>query len=648
MTLKPKMPPKQAKDKVGTYGLATVFTGGYHAREDPTTLPIGTLITPSQNVLVGTSGRVGSIKGYTLDGSGSTVIDSGILSNYDFDNFKGDRRNMRCGFLTSAGNDGKLQYRYVDSTGTVNWINLKTSLTNIKLSFCDYWDNTALIKYVLWVDGSNNIYSWNGAVTTIASNTTTTITKNGTTTWQQEGYTATGSVNVGGVAYTYTGGSTTTTLTGLSALPTFTVNAEAHQEPVTVALSAMTGILSTFAPYVIGCGRLNQVYLGSASSNNLYISKVNNYTDYSFTTPTRVAGEGALIPLDAYPVAFVPLETTSEFGGLSAYDMWISEGKNEWAIIRATLSADLTKETIQHVRMKTSPLQSAQSGKLVSKMKNHIISIGNDNVANFIGYISYQNAPEMVDFSHSIINDMNSYDFTDGSAFYHKNYIYISIPKSGIVRVFNMTNQSKQVTNSIRAIENVDQDQPWFWEAPITYPISGFYTVNGQLYGHGYNTSESYKLFTGGSLNGQNIISNATFCFDDKGDRTTPKASDEVWVEGYISQNTQLAVTVAGDLNNFQTSQTRIIDGSDTTIVAYGSGAHSLGKNNLGSQPLGGSAVPATALPAWFHTAKTYPNVPSYLEQVSFNTNGIDLSWEIITFGTNSIFTVEGNNAITE
>jgi hypothetical protein len=39
--------------------------------------------------------------------------------------------------------------------------------------------------------------------------------------------------------------------------------------------------------------------------------------------------------------------------------------------------------------------------------------------------------------------------------------------------------------------------QPWFWEAPVTYPISGFYVVNGELYGHSYTTSESYKLFTG-------------------------------------------------------------------------------------------------------------------------------------------------------
>ncbi|WP_230682043.1 hypothetical protein, partial [Streptococcus pneumoniae] len=86
----------------------------------------------------------------------------------------------------------------------------------------------------------------------------------------------------------------------------------------------------------------NQVYLGTSNSNNLYISKVNSYTDYSFTAPTRVVGEGALIPLDAPPTGFLAQESQTS---TDAYDMYISEGLSTWAVIRATLSSDLTKET---------------------------------------------------------------------------------------------------------------------------------------------------------------------------------------------------------------------------------------------------------------------------------------------------------------
>lgn len=646
MPLPSRMPTKRAMNKAGDYQLISKFKG-YHAREDPTMLTPDILVSPSQNVVIKTSGRVATVKGYVLDGSASSTADSGILSNYDFINFKGDTRNTRAGFLTSAGNDGKLQYRYVTGTSTVNWVNLKTGLTNVRLSFCEYWDNTALVKNLLWVDGTNNVFKWNGAVTTFLSATVNTVTKSGTTTWAQEGFSATGSIVINGVPATYTGGTATTTLTGVSVdYSAYTVGQPIHQEVVTTALSAMTSISATFAPTLIGCGRRNQVYLGASNSNLLYISKVNDYTNYSYTSPTRVVGEGALIPLDSAPTAFISQESQSS---TDAYDLYISEGLSTWAVIRATLSSDLTKETLEHIRLKVSDLQGAKSGRLVGKMKNHIMYVGNDNVANMLGYLSYKFVPTLVDFSYPIIDDMNSYDFTDASIFYYRNYIYIAVPRHNLIRVYNMTDQTAEQFSGAKSLEDITQ-QPWFWEAPITYPISGFYTVNGELYGHSYTTSESYKLFTGGSLNGQQIDANATFAYDDKGDRTQSKGSNELWVEGYIKQNTVLNCVIAGDLDAKKTSQTVTVRGDNDAIVAFGGGGNSLGDSPLGVQTLGGATTTGgiDPLPAWFHTAKTYPQVPFYLEQISFYTKGVDLTWELLAFGTNAEMTVEGNNSITD
>lgn len=647
--------PKKANNKIGEYSLQTKFVG-YNARQDPTTLTPNTLVSPSQNVLVGTSGRIKQVEGYTLDGQSSSVIDSGILSNYDFHNFKGSTRNLRAGFMTGAANDGKLQFRYKDSSANVTWINLLTGLTSINLVFCDFWDNANLIKLCLWVDGSSNVYSWTGAVTTIAGTSSTTVSKQGSSTWQQEGFSSTGSISIGGIDYTYTGGYDTTTLTGLTAVPVISVGTEVHQTPVITALSGMTAptgfteFNTNFFPDVIGCGRRNQVYLGSSSSNNLCISKTNSFTDYSFTTPVRVVGEGALIPLDSPPTAFIPQEVTANDGGTNAYDMWISEGLSTWAVIRATLSTDLTKETLEHIRLKVGPRQGAVSTKMVTKMKNHILVVDNNNVANFIGYISYEYVPTIVDFSYPIINDMKSYDPTDGCTFYHDNYNYIAFPKEGLVRVYNMTDQTKDSFSQYKAIEDVTQ-MPWFWESPITYPISGFYvTDDGEFGGHGYDASESYFLFNGGSFNGQNIHANATFAFDDLGDRTQSKGSNEIWADGYIKQNTEITTLVAGDLDGCQSGQTVIIDGNNTSYVCSGvGGGDSLGDAPLGTHPLGGSrTLASTILPSYFHVVKTYVQQSYYLEQISFDTNGIDLQWEIISFGTNKTFTAEGNNSITD
>lgn len=640
------MPAKKGATKIGTFGLISKFKG-FDAKEDKTTLTPDFLVTPSRNVLIESSGRVSSVAGYILDGIGSTAIDSGILSNFDFTNFKGDVRNMRAGFLTSAANDGKLQYRYVTGTSTVNWVDLKTGLTNVRLCYTEYWDNTNLVKDVLWVDGSNNIFVWNGAVTTLASATATTITKQGANTWAQEGFAQTGtrSIVIGGVVATYTGGEGTTTLTGVSVdFSASTAGSIVHQAVTTTTLVSMTSILATFAPTVIGCGRRNQVYLGTSSSNNLYISKVNSYTDYSFTLPVRIVGEGALIPLDAPPTKFIPQEVRDT---TDAYDMYISEGLSTWAVIRATLSSDLTKEFLEHIRLKVSPLQGSLSERLATKMKNHIMFVDNSKTVNLFGYMSYQYVPAINDISYSIVNDMNSYDFTDGSIFYHRNYIYVAIPKMGLMRVYNMADQTQEQYSGLKAMEDVTQE-PWFWEAPITYPLSGFYVVNGELYGHSYTTSESYKLFTGGSFNGQDIEANATFAYDDKGDRSQKKGSNEVWIEGYISQNTTLNCDVIGDMNAFMTSQTVTVKGNDNTIVAYGGGGNSLGDSPLGIQTLGGATTTTstTSLPAWFHTAKTYVQKPCYLEQLSFYTKGVDLNWKLIAFGTNATFTNEGINDI--
>jgi len=642
------MPPKGSHTKFADFNLVNGFRG-YRAKEDKTQLPKGTLVSPSQNVVINSSGRVACVKGYELDGAASSTIDSGILSNFDFINFKGDVRNLRAGFLTSALNDGKLQYRYVDVNGDVQWVNLKTGLTTVDLSFTEYWDNTALVKNVLWVDGSNNVYAWNGAVANFASATAVTVTKSGTKTWAEEGFATTGTrtIVINGTPATYTGGENTLTLTGVSVdFSATAVGSVVHQEVVTTALSAMTSISATFGPTVIGCGRRNQVYLGSSKSNLLYISKVNDYKNYAFTTPTRVVGEGMQIPLDSPPTKFVPLENRND---TNAYDMYISEGTDTWAVIRATLSSDLTKEVLEHIRLKVAPLQGAMSERLVSKMKNHILYVGSDKVANLLGYLSYQNVPEIVDFSFPIVDDMTSYDFEDASVYYHKNYIYIAIPKHNLIRVYNMTDQSKQTTGSVRGIEEVDvATQPWFWEAPIAYPVSGFYVVNGELYGHSYTTSESYKLFTGGSFNGQNIHANATFAYDDKDDRSQSKMSSGVYVEGYIKQNTNIDVTIVGDLDSFETAQTKTISGKDVSTVAFGSGGGALGKAHLGSLPFGSTLTSGDTLPAWFHVIKTYSPVPCYLEQVSFDTSGADLYWELLTYGTNAEFTAEGNNAITQ
>lgn len=598
---------------------------GYRNREDKTNLPIGTLITGSQNVLTNVSGRIGVRQGYALDGSAASgsLSGSAILSAFDWTRHTGNTINLRAGSLTSALNDGKLEYRYVSGT-TVTWRTLQSSLTSVAFNFTDYWDQTNFQSLLLWVNASSQITEWTGGITTVSSSAAGTITKTGTNTWAQDGFYTTGthSVTVNGIDYQATGGWGTTTLTGVTPSAAGLVAGDiVHQTPEITVNGSLTSFPSGFTNDLIGNLR-NQIYVGSLTNNSVYISKVNNYKDYSYTSPTRIVGEGAIVTMDGTATALIPQEDR----------MYLAAGKDQWYETKFTLSADLTKEAFEISRLKTTSLQGTQSQALTTKIKNNVVFVSNEPIVESLGRQENIFAfPNLTDLSFPIVNDMNGYSFTNGSVFYFKNFIYISVPTSGVVLIYNMTNPANP-----------------YWEAPQILPISRFYVVSGVLYGHSYNTSESYKLFTGYNDNNNFIDAKAVFSYEQFGTRSSSKSGNAMYVEGYISSNTNLTLGLNYDLDGCQTATTYSISGSDDQIVCLPGDLNSLGKESLGKLPLGGNLTNMSTLPPKFRGIKTFPRIPFFEQSTTFESNGIDQNWEIICFGLNATPTSEDNSSITE
>lgn len=154
--------------KSSEYSIVTQFKDGYRNREDLTVLPPGVLIPGSQNVLTNTNGRVAIRQGYALDGAENTDA-APIGSAFDWEATNGNERNMRSGFLTSAGNDGKLQYRYVDALGAVTWRDLLTGLTSVDFNYTTFWLTTETLSAMYCVNNTPNLYEWSGGVTTVLS-----------------------------------------------------------------------------------------------------------------------------------------------------------------------------------------------------------------------------------------------------------------------------------------------------------------------------------------------------------------------------------------------------------------------------------------------------------------------------------------------
>jgi hypothetical protein len=603
------------------FSLIDSFKNGYRSREEVTMLNPSILIPGSQNVMTNTSGRVGIVKGYAIDGSPSVVL-APIASSFDWRTSKGKERNLRAGFLTSAGNDGKLQFRYVDASGNVVWTDLLTGLTSVNFNGTEYWDTTELLVEALLVNGSANIYEWNGAEATLASVTANTITKQGSSYWTEEGFytSVTGSptVVIDTTSFVYSGGVGTNTLTGVTPDPTgygFAAGDLVYQGVRITPVSTVTALTASTV-MLIGCLD-NQVYYGTDNSNNWFVSKQNNYKDCSFTAGGRVMHEGAKGSLGSPIVGFIPQEDV----------MYASAGKDEWYQSVTTLSSDNKSEAFSFARLKTASLQAALSQAFMSKDKNSIIFVSNEPVVSSLGPVTniYQ-SPQIADVSYPIINDMNAYDFTDGSIVYWKNFLLIAVPKSSLIRIYNMTDPKYQ-----------------YWEAPVMYPISRFSVIGGDLYGHSYLTSETYKLFTGYNFKGNVIDARAVFAFNNYGSRFATKSFNQFYYEGRCTQNGTLNLGIQFETEGCATFLSFPMLGNSKWVCAYNK-AHSLGKDSLGKQPLGGNISVPNADPPKFRKIKTMPRVSFYEESTSFSSVEKDFEWSIICFGSSASPTSEGNN----
>lgn len=583
---------------------------GYVSKPDITNMGAGFLVKGSKNVSINDSSRLEFDKGYRLDGAISSVV-APITSSFEFENKSNAEINIRVGFRTTS-NNGKMQYRY-EYNGTVTWVDLLTSLSKDIWRFTTFWDETELTRLCYMVNGDGNLYKWNGAIASVASNTSTTLTKTGTRTWAEDGFNIVSgkSIVVNGVTYTYTGGENTTTLTGLSGLPTFTVGASVHQLPTSVATTTITNMPSNFKPDLIATLD-NQIYYASTQDQNLWVSKFGNATDCSFTTAGRKPTEGAKARVDSLIVGLEPQEEI----------MVIHAGQNQIYETKFELSADQTLESFSVKRKKTGKKQAAKSQEFITKAINDSYFLTNEPTVQSYGRVQNNFAiNQLTNISDIIGEDMNTLDFTGGQLYYLRQYIYITVPRESLVYRYNMDTKS--------------------WQSPYYAPISRLYSVNGELYGHSSNTSESYKLYEGGAARSTNDIDGlpmeyiAYFSFINFGDRVNQKSITEMYSEGYIDVSTDVKAIANFETGGCGSTVEFEIDGENKNYVCISnSDSNSIGKNSFGSEPIGGySTDNLLGLPPKFRVIHSTVNINFYEVQPIYYAFGKNINFQLLAFG---------------
>ncbi len=618
------------------------FVAGYRNREDTSLLKPQTLVAGSHDVLTNVSGRLGSRKGYTIDGPASSV-QAPIRSPFDWETQTGAMRHLRAGFLTGAGNDGKLQVRYVDSAGVVSYLDLLTGLTSTTFNYVNFWESANVRALLLMVNGSQGMWEWTGALGTVSLGVSNQVTLNGTKTLAQLGFSPTGSFIANSVTYAYTG-ITGQNFTGVTPdASSIAVNTPLYQAPVFTPVGSMTFTVTPTPPADFTFDLIsqlnNQVFFGSLNYNLIWMSKAGTYKDYSQST-ARVQYEGDQFTTQGSLKAFIPEDEK----------LWISAGIEEWyytefdqtTITNQNTGVTTTFENAQLKRIKTTSAQGSQSQALTTKIKNNILYVSFEPIVNSLGTVAdYLNSPQVVDMSFPIVNDMNNYNFTGGSVFYDRQFAYLAVPKNGLFRMYNMTNPKNP-----------------FWEAPINIPLTSFSRLEtGQILGHSYLTSESYVLFNGYSDRavdtnsvGNPISAEAVFAFQTEGVRPQRKSFNKFFIEGYMSTNTNISVglTFRSPNAGLSPAQSFIIQGNQPYVLGQGQD-NSLGKYSFGKQPLGGDAVTTqqNSLPYYFAVIKTTQRLPFLNFQPSFASYGVNQPWELLSFGTNMTPATEGENDIT-
>lgn len=472
----------------------------------------------------------------------------------------------------------------------------------------------------------------NDGTYTIKSVTAGTITLIATDSLTAEGAGANVTINsvrqvtINGTVYTYTGGETTTTLTGVTPSPAAEpVHSIVAQTVRVIPDSALTGI--GLPGYDLISTNNNQVYIASLVNHSVYLSYVNDYTNFSSSLP-RLYGEGGQVNLDGSPVGFIP------FNG----QMYISAGKDLWyetvftestnTVYNSTANLTITTQyqSFNVNRIPAASRQGAKSQAFISQIRNNIAYISNEPSYNYLGFTQFQDGiqtsfydnPTITDVSDPIKFDFDAYDFEGGSIAYHQNFTFIAVPREGLIRIYNHEME--------------------YWEAPQTMSISRFSIIDGELYGHSDAVPETYKLFEGTNDLGNPIYAVATFSYRNFGTRNEFKNFNEYYAEGYITGNTKLYCNLKSETEGCGTEVEFIINGNDPKIVCLGSNKNLLGKFGLGKQGLGSIQPVPTGyqdLPPKFRIKKTFsPALRDFYEiKETFYSDDIDQVWEVLAFG---------------
>jgi hypothetical protein len=598
-------------------------TLGYWSAPDPTNTDDRYLISGSQNVLIDYQKKVKIRPGYSRLGAANAAL-TPILKGWTWNTSSGTE-------LPQRNYNGLLEVYLgtVDGVDIDAWTKVSGIFSTTKKLRAGirneggWWDATELMDLQLMVNGDVNIYEWNGAIAVVDSvPSANSVKKSGTTTFgQNRFYTTRNKTFVcvrTGTEYTYTGGESTTTLTGIVDTTGLQVGDILIQKIVTRPNApSASRINDTILIYQ------NQLCLGSFSDNVVYISKNTSFYDFTYSSP-RVSGEGGLLTLDGPSSGLGILS-----GALISFAGPTSIFKSTYQQI--TVGSTLA-ETISTVKIKNASGQGSISPDCVVPIGDQLAYLSNEPALRFLTQPLLSANPTTDTVSNPIKPDFDAEDWTGAEGFWAKNEFFITAPVTSHTYIYEFT-------------EDADGKKRKYWQPPQVMPVQSYVTIGGILYGHSNSVPETYRVFdiTQGysDINSSDeklpINARARFAYRNYKRRQALKNFDEFYVEGEITpQTNDLILTLNYGWEGDTQAIDKTINGTDQDILQELVSSVSLGQDSLATEPIAGNVnAPADAQ----RFSVDFEIAREDFDQlgVEFSSNNTDRYWSIIASGPNVI-----------
>lgn len=541
---------------------------GYIEGEDINRVPQGYMVYPSKNVLLH-KGKAYTRPGLENDGTAAVDVAGGVHSEFAWKDAKSGNQ-----YLKAAGTNLYIKQKN-------RWFSILSSFQAAvsRVRFATWVDTNGSIikKRLLMVDGSDDIYEWNGAVATIASISGQNITISGTSTLLQLGFDPGNSTPQSVMIVRFDGNGDvagTETLTYDDASTTGIMHLTGT--PTTPAAGDLVvAVPVTHTDKLIGVDKdeiyvyKNHPFIASLDSARIYYG--HSVTKLEFTIPgTKTAATADLLDLDGNFRAMISRDNV----------LWIST-EDDWFKITLRDSATSLGYWTDVEKFETAE----GTGALPYAVANHkgeVVFMGSDKRLQRIITLEVLQRDDLQLMSDDVDALLQRLDLTDVRLYFHQRYIFIICPQESTMLMLDMIGFPRQEIGP-------------FWQPPQTMPVSCMTVIDGVRYVHSNVRNETMTLFEGREDVGTPIEPVFAFGYYSGKDEYQLSQFNKLGISGRMTPTTTATVNWYYETDGERATNQTVIDGSEIKFFSVPDDV-SYGSNPFATRSIGGADLVADDL----------------------------------------------------